>query len=72
MAEKKKSPVRRETWIRLLSYLKKSIPVLVLTILFAAATVALSLYIPILCGRAIDGMIGEGRADFERILHPAM
>ncbi len=67
MAEKKKSPVRRETWIRLLSYLKKSIPVLVLTILFAAATVALSLYIPILCGRAIDGMIGEGRADFERI-----
>jgi ATP-binding cassette subfamily B protein len=67
MAEKKKSPVRRETWIRLLSYLKKSIPVLVLTILFAAATVALSLYIPILCGRAIDGMIGEGRADFETI-----
>ena len=67
MAQKNKTPVRRETWRRLLSYLHRSLPLFVLTILFAAATVVLSLWIPILCGRAIDCMIGPGQVDFDGI-----
>ena len=65
--KEKKPAVRRQTWIRLLSYLKNSVPLLALTILFAALTVILSLYIPILCGRAIDCMIGKGAVDFAGI-----
>ena len=64
---KQKTKMKKETWKRLLSYLKSSLPILVLTILFAAATVALSLWIPILCGHAIDCMIGEGNVGFEGI-----
>ncbi|MBO7404485.1 MAG: ABC transporter ATP-binding protein, partial [Clostridia bacterium] len=67
MAKTKKTPVRRETWHRLLSYIRRSLPLFVLTILFAGATVVLSLWIPILCGRAIDCMIGPGQVDFDGI-----
>ena len=67
MAVKKKQPLRRETWHRLLTYLQKSIPLIILIILLSASTVVLSLYIPILCGRAIDCMTGEGNVDFDGI-----
>ncbi|MBQ4351261.1 MAG: ABC transporter ATP-binding protein [Clostridia bacterium] len=67
MEKKQKTPVRRETWRRLLAYLRASLPILVLTILFAGATVVLSLWIPVLCGRAIDCMIGPGHVDFDGI-----
>ena len=67
MAEKTKQPLRRETWKRLLSYLKRNIPILILVILLSAVTVVLSLYIPILCGRAIDCMIGKGEVNFDGI-----
>ncbi|MBR4184469.1 MAG: ABC transporter ATP-binding protein [Clostridia bacterium] len=67
MAANKKTPVRRETWKRLLSYLHASLPLLILTILFAGATVVLSLWIPVLCGRAIDCMTGPGKVDFDGI-----
>ena len=67
MAGKNKQPLRRETWRRLLSYLRRNIPILVLVVLLSAATVVLSLYIPILCGRAIDCMHGEGKVDFDGI-----
>jgi len=64
---KTKISIKKDTWGRLLSYLKRYIPLLSLTILLAAATVVLSLYIPILCGRAIDAMIGQGNVDFSVI-----
>lgn len=64
---KKKNKVKKETLTRLLCYLKKYIPMIILTVIFAASTVILQLYIPILCGRAIDSMIGKGNVDFDGI-----
>ncbi len=61
---KNKSKIKRETWRRLFEYLKKYIPLLILTVILAMATVILTLYIPILCGNAIDVMLGEGNVDF--------
>jgi len=61
---KNKTSIKKDTWGRLLTYLKRYIPLLILTVILAAATVVLSLYIPILCGRAIDAMIGQGNVDF--------
>ncbi len=56
---------KKKTWKRLLQYLKKYIPLLAATIILAAVTVVFSLYIPILCGRAIDVMISEGNVNFD-------
>lgn len=52
---------------KLLKYLKGSRRYIVLSILFAAVSVALTLYIPILTGRAVDCMIGEGNVVFESL-----
>lgn len=51
------------------SHLKKYRGWVVLSILLAAVTVVLSLYIPILVGRAIDCVLGPGRVQFEKIAH---
>ena len=37
------------------------------SLLLAAGTVLLTLYVPILVGRAIDGIVDAGRVDFDRI-----
>ncbi|MBQ2657901.1 MAG: ABC transporter ATP-binding protein [Erysipelotrichaceae bacterium] len=42
---------------------------LVLSILLAAVTVALQLYIPVLFGKAIDGIIEAGKVDFDIITY---
>ena len=52
---------------KVLNYVKKHGAALVLTILLAAVTVGLSLYIPILVGRAIDCIIEAGKVDFAAI-----
>ncbi len=52
---------------KLLKYLKGSRRYIVLSILFAAVSVALTLYIPILTGRAVDCMVGEGNVVFESL-----
>lgn len=67
MADKKKTKVEKKTWLRLGAYLKKYTALILLTILLAAAVVIFTLYIPILCGRAIDCMIGAGNVDFDGI-----
>ena len=41
---------------------------LVMSVLFAALSVALTLYIPLLIGRAIDCIVGKGAVDFGRIV----
>ena len=41
---------------------------LILSIVLAAASVALTLYIPILTGNAVDCIIGAGAVDFDGIL----
>lgn len=68
MKNKEKKPVsNRKTWLRLFKYLKKYTPLMILTIILSAAVVLISLYIPILCGRAIDCMVGAGQVDFDGI-----
>ena len=72
MADKKKTKVDKITWLRLGAYLKKYTALILLTILLAAAVVVFTLYIPILCGRAIDCMIGAGDVDFDGIANNLM
>ncbi len=39
----------------------------ILSILLAAVTVALTVYVPILTGRAIDEIVGKGQVDFNKV-----
>ncbi len=66
MAKAKKLPkgVQKKTLKQVLHHLKRYMPLLVLSILLAAGSVALTLYIPILIGDAIDCIIDEGIVDF--------
>lgn len=52
---------------KVLRYLKKYLPLIILSLLLAAATVAGTLYVPILVGRAIDCIVGAGDVDFSAI-----
>jgi len=52
---------------KVLHHVKKYRLMLVCSILCAAATVALSLYVPILIGKAIDCIIGPGQVDFSAV-----
>lgn len=53
---------------RVLHYIKRSWLVLFLSILFAAVTVVLTLYVPILTGNAIDHIVDRGLVDFDGLL----
>ena len=53
---------------KVLKYLKAYRLLLALSLILAFATVAFTLYIPILVGKAIDLAIGKGNVDFEGIL----
>ena len=53
---------------RVLHYIKRSWPILFLSIVFAAVTVVLTLYVPILTGNAIDRIIDKGLVDFDGLM----
>ena len=57
----------KETIKRVLKYIRKYTPALVLSLLLAGLTVLLTLYIPILTGNAVDLIIGEGQVDMPDI-----
>ncbi len=57
-----------ETLRKLSRYLKPYRVYLAISVLLAAVTVALTLYVPTLTGNAIDFILGEGRVDFPRII----
>jgi ATP-binding cassette subfamily B protein len=48
-------------------YMKRYIPVFILSLILAAVSVALTLYFPILTGRAIDLILGKGQVDFDGV-----
>lgn len=52
---------------KVLSYIGKYKFYLLFSVIFAAVSVALTLYVPILAGRAIDCIIGTGNVDFTAI-----
>ena len=49
---------------RLLSYLKPQAFFVVLSFVLSAAAVSLTLYMPVLIGRAVDCIVGTGNVDF--------
>lgn len=61
MADKKKN---KGTLKKVFSYIGKYKYFLILSMFFAAVTVGLTLYAPILVGKAIDCIIGKGNVDF--------
>ena len=53
---------------KVLEYLRPYMGLVVLSVLLAAVTVALTLYVPVLIGRAIDLIVGPGQVDMPGIL----
>ena len=66
MSGKKK--VASGTLRRILTWLKPYAPMLAISIVLSAASVALTLYVPILVGQAIDGILGKGNVDWPAVL----
>ena len=52
---------------KLLRYIRNYMPLIVLSLLFAAVSAILTLYVPILTGRAIDCIVEAGNVDFAGI-----
>ena len=59
---------QKGTLKKVLRYIRPYWPLVALSILLAAVTVAASLYIPILTGNAVDLILGPGQVDFAGIL----
>ena len=64
MAKKPSMKAQMSTLRRVMRYIRPHLPTLLLALLLALVTVALTLYIPILVGRAIDCIIAPGQVDF--------
>lgn len=64
----KKLSVRKDTMKQMLQYVKKHSVFVILSILFAAISVALTLYVPILIGKAVDLIVAPGRVAFDEII----
>ena len=63
-----KNTSQMSTLKKVLRYMKKYIPLLVISILLATVTVAMTLYFPILTGNALDLIIEKGLVDFQGIM----
>ena len=58
----------KKTILKILKYIKRHIPLVVISILLAAVIVFLTLYIPILIGNAVDVLLGgKGNVDFDAL-----
>ena len=64
----KKNEKQSETLKKVLRYLGKYRIYLVFTILLAALTVALTLYVPKLTGAAVDDIVGSGQVNFSGVI----
>ena len=66
MAEKQKRTLASQgaTLRRVLRYIRPHMPKVILSLALALVSVALTLYVPILVGRAVDCLVGMGRVDF--------
>lgn len=68
MQSKEKRQGQLATLKKVLHYMKHYIPLLVLSIILATVSVALTLYFPIITGKAIDLILAKGRVDFDGII----
>ena len=65
---KQKITAQKDTFVKVLRYLKPYWFYLGLSLVFATVSGALTLYVPKLTGRAIDHIIGAGKVDFPAVL----
>lgn len=65
MSEKKKT--QKDILLKVWSYIKRYRILVLLSIVFAGIVVALTLYLPILIGEAIDYIVEPGKVDFDII-----
>ena len=65
---KAKQKAQPGTMKKVLEYLRPYMGLVALSVLLAAVTVALTLYVPVLIGRAIDLIVGPGQVDMPGIL----
>lgn len=66
--DKEKKAGQLLTLKKVFRYMKRYLPLLALSIVFAVITVVLTLYFPILAGNAIDLVLDKGKVDFDGIL----
>ena len=72
-AKNKLTPQQRKATLnRVLHKIRPYSAFVVCSLLVAAVSVAAQLYIPILCGDAIDKMLGKGNVDLAGVLHIAV
>ena len=62
--------MKQKTFSKVLTYIRSYWPIIALTLLLSLANVAMTLYIPILVGQAIDAMAGAGQVDFAAVARP--
>ena len=65
---KKPTTKQFNTLKKVLTYIRRYWFLLVLSLIFAAVTALLTLYVPILIGQAVDLILGKGQVDFAGIL----
>ncbi|MBR3563614.1 MAG: ABC transporter ATP-binding protein [Clostridia bacterium] len=58
----------KRTISRVLRYIKRYWVLIVCSILFAAGTVALTLYVPVVTGDTVDLIVGKGNVDFTALI----
>ena len=64
----KKSGNEKQIMKKVLKYVHRHMPLVVISILSAAFVIALTLYLPILQGQAIDKIIGKGQVDLKGLV----
>ena len=68
MAKKPQSrQEQRAVLMRVMRYIRPHLPKLLLSLVLSLIVVALTLYVPILVGSAIDCIAGAGRVDFDAL-----
>ena len=66
--KQKRNPPEKGTMKKILLCLKPYWPLVLLSILLSAATVAGTLYVPVCVGQAIDRMLGRNSVDLPAVL----
>ncbi len=65
--KKVKGSAKKETLRQVLAYISRYKLLIIISMIFAAASSALTLYMPILTGNAIDMIIGKGNVNFSAV-----
>ena len=69
MPDRKKKPANQRAVLRrVLAYIRPHMPLVALSLLLSLVSVALTLYVPILVGRAIDCIVGPGQVRFDALV----